>query len=613
MAPAGTHELVRALINARTSVVADVEPGATASERVLVLRNLVGTMQLYELSGDAIVALTELSEPVGSARYVPGARLAVLGVDAGGNERRQLYLLDLDAAGRAPVRDLAELTPLTDASRFVHYLAGLSPDGELIAYLSNRSNGVDFDLWTCDLAGGQARLRWASGAWCQPGSGFSPGGRWLSLIRPGARPLDDDLVLVDLDGDVSTTPLPHPGRAALVSAPAWLGEERFLATSNADGDMLAIQLHDLAGDRTTPIPGSPPPADCHVISSLDGRAALVAENRDGATVMRRLDPGTGALGAELATAEPGIVAGAALTADGARLYYTLSGPRIPGDVFVADVADGTTRRLTESPTEVAPDALVEPDLATAASFDGERVPLFVYRPRDAGPRPPVVVHVHGGPESQAVRSFNPIVQALVAAGFAVVVPNVRGSTGYGRRWAALDDTVKRLDSVRDLAAVHGALGQLGFDPGRAALWGGSYGGYMVLAGLAFQPELWAAGVDIVGISNLVSFLENTAPYRRAHRELEYGSLEHDRAFLAAASPLTRADQIRAPLFVIHGRNDPRVPVGEAEQIARSLRDRGVRCELVIYEDEGHGLARLGNRLDAYPRAIAFLEDVLGPF
>jgi dipeptidyl aminopeptidase/acylaminoacyl peptidase len=134
---------------------------------------------------------------------------------------------------------------------------------------------------------------------------------------------------------------------------------------------------------------------------------------------------------------------------------------------------------------------------------------------------------------------------------------------------------------------------------------------MVLAGLAFQPELWAAGVDIVGISDLVTFLENTSDYRRAHREREYGSLAHDRAFLASASPLRRADDIRAPLFVIHGRNDPRVPVGEAEQLTKSLVGRGVRCDLLIYEDEGHGLARLANRLDAYPRALEFLAEVLG--
>jgi len=135
---------------------------------------------------------------------------------------------------------------------------------------------------------------------------------------------------------------------------------------------------------------------------------------------------------------------------------------------------------------------------------------------------------------------------------------------------------------------------------------------MVLAGLAFQPDRWAAGVDIVGISDLVSFLENTSPYRRTAREREYGSLDDDRDFLASASPLRRADDIRAPLFVIHGANDPRVPLAEAEQIVASLRGRSVPCELLVYPDEGHGLARLANRLDAYPRAIAFLDDVLRP-
>jgi dipeptidyl aminopeptidase/acylaminoacyl peptidase len=192
----------------------------------------------------------------------------------------------------------------------------------------------------------------------------------------------------------------------------------------------------------------------------------------------------------------------------------------------------------------------------------------------------------------------------------VVVPNVRGSTGYGKRYASLDDTTRRLDSVRDLQSIHRALESLGFDSGRAALWGGSYGGYMTLAGLAFQPELWAAGIDIVGISNLVTFLEHTSEYRRAHREREYGSLTDHREFLTEASPLTHVEAIRAPLFVIHGRNDPRVPLGEAEQLVASLETRGVRCELRIYDDEGHGLARLPNQLDAYPRAIDFLDEVL---
>jgi dipeptidyl aminopeptidase/acylaminoacyl peptidase len=221
-----------------------------------------------------------------------------------------------------------------------------------------------------------------------------------------------------------------------------------------------------------------------------------------------------------------------------------------------------------------------------------------------------VIVIHGGPESQAVLAFSTVVQSLVGAGYAVIVPNVRGSTGYGKRYSALDDTIKRLDSVKDLASIHAFLSGAGFDDRRAVLWGGSYGGYMVLAGLASQPDLWAAGVDIVGISDLVTFLENTSDYRRAMREREYGSLDHDREFLAAASPLRRANVINAPLFVVHGRNDPRVPVSEAEQLVAAVRERGLRCELLIYEDEGHGLARLANRLDAYPKAVAFLDHVL---
>ena len=237
------------------------------------------------------------------------------------------------------------------------------------------------------------------------------------------------------------------------------------------------------------------------------------------------------------------------------------------------------------------------------------MPCLVYRsgqPADPALAGSAVLVIHGGPESQAKRNFNPVVQALAAAGHTVLVPNVRGSVGYGKRWYSADDGSLRLGSVADLAAIHAYLPKLGIDPARAALYGGSYGGYMVLAGLAFQPELWAAGVDIVGISSLVTFLENTSAYRRAQREREYGSLLADRDFLVGASPLTRIDAIRAPLFIIHGANDPRVPLSEAEQLHAALSARGQECELLVYPDEGHGLAKRVNKLDAYPRAFGFL-------
>ena len=223
-----------------------------------------------------------------------------------------------------------------------------------------------------------------------------------------------------------------------------------------------------------------------------------------------------------------------------------------------------------------------------------------------------MIEIHGGPESQRRPMWLPLVQYLVSSGFAVVQPNVRGSTGFGKRFEHLDDGRLRLDSVRDVVALHEWLvADSRFDAGRVALYGGSYGGYMVLAGLAFHPERWAAGIAVVPVSSFVTFLENTSDYRRRFREREYGSLEHDRDFLVEASPLTHVDRIRAPLFLIHGANDPRVPLGEAEQIHHALTDHGVRCELLVYEDEGHGLNKLANRLDAYPRAVAFLEDVLG--
>jgi dipeptidyl aminopeptidase/acylaminoacyl peptidase len=259
------------------------------------------------------------------------------------------------------------------------------------------------------------------------------------------------------------------------------------------------------------------------------------------------------------------------------------------------------------------DRLTTPTSHRVPTPDGEQVPCFVYAgsadgdPAVAGAS---VVHVHGGPEAAAQRIFSPVLQALSLLGFAVLVPNVRGSTGYGKRWYSLDDVEKRLDSVADLAALHAWLPTCGLDPARSALWGGSYGGYMVLAGVSMQPDRWAAGVDIVGMSSLVTFLENTSGYRRAFREREYGSLEHHHDVLVAASPITYLGDIVAPLFVIHGANDPRVPLSEAQQIAAALGSRGIACELRVYDDEGHGLAKRVNRLDAYPAAMEFLLRAL---
>jgi dipeptidyl aminopeptidase/acylaminoacyl peptidase len=220
---------------------------------------------------------------------------------------------------------------------------------------------------------------------------------------------------------------------------------------------------------------------------------------------------------------------------------------------------------------------------------------------------PAIINVHGGPEGQVRPWFNGIVQYLVSCGYVVLEPNVRGSAGYGYSYQSLDDVRLRMDSVADLRHAALWLGQMGLaDPQRIAVMGGSYGGFMVLSAVTTYPDLWAAGVDIVGIANFVTFLENTGPWRRKHREAEYGSLEQDREFLEQISPIRAVERITAPMFVVHGANDPRVPVGEAEQIVSALRKREVPVEYLRFEDEGHGLVKRANRLVAYPAIARFL-------
>jgi dipeptidyl aminopeptidase/acylaminoacyl peptidase len=245
------------------------------------------------------------------------------------------------------------------------------------------------------------------------------------------------------------------------------------------------------------------------------------------------------------------------------------------------------------------------------SFDGRSIPAWYYRPPGLSGKIPVIVDVHGGPEAQARPVFNPTVQFFVASGYAVLVPNVRGSLGYGNTYLHLADVRKRLDSVKDLHAAHDWLiGSGGADPKRIALYGASYGGYMVLAGLTQFPDDWAAGVDIVGISNFVTFLEHTSSYRRANREGVYGLLAQDRDFLESISPLNHVDQIKAPLLIFMGENDPRVPASEGRQMAAALQAKGIPVELTIFPDEGHGIVRDANRITAYTQIAAFLDKYL---
>src|SRR5262249_25353505 len=374
----------------------------------------------------------------------------------------------------------------------------------------------------------------------------------------------------------------------------------------------AIKRYDLDTRDWTVIVDRDWDVACHGDDA--GRWLLAHANEDGYSRLELHDAATLESVGDIPLPGRGVVEEPVFAPDGSALAFKFSSPVDPGDTWTYDLERGLLRRATELPRHVELATLREPELHRFGSFDGESIPVFLWEPEGDGPFP-VVVTVHGGPESQYLPaflpSFTPFTQHLVSRGYAVAAPNVRGSTGYGKRYEHLDDVRLRLDSVRDLAALHDWLGtRPRIDASRAALYGRSYGGYMVLAGLALQPERWAAGVECVCISNFVTFLEHPAAWRRAVREPEYGPLERDRDFLIEASPITYVDRIRAPLFIQHGANDPRVPLEETEQIHRVVTEKGIRCELLVHEDEGHAIGKLENRVETFERAAAFLDEVL---
>lgn len=564
--------------------------------RVAFLTEITGVPQAWEVpaGGGWPEQLTFHEERVSGAEYSPTGGKILFGMDAGGNERSQLFLLGTEGSGE---RDL------TRAPDAIHYSGGFSPDGTRISFTATRRNGTDFDVFVQDVPDGEPETVWETSGY-HTVSGWGPDGSFLIVSRHHSN-TDNDLYRLDLGTGEATLLTPHEGEARFRSPNVTPdGAHLYLATDR-DGDFVRLARLDLATLGVEYL--TPDDHDVEEVElSRDGGLLAATRNVGGYSDLLLFNGRGGRMpDPELPR---GIVGGLAFSPDGGHLAFTLVGPTRNPDVWTMQLPDGEARRLTRSSTAgIPPKSFREPGVVRYPSFDGLEIPAVFYEPEDPGA--PVVVNVHGGPESQSRPSFAPVTQYLLGRGHAVLLPNVRGSTGYGKRYTHLDDVRLRMDSVKDLAHAAYWLRERGHE--KIAVMGGSYGGFMVLAALTEYPDLWSAGVDIVGIANLVSFLENTGSYRRKLREPEYGSLEEDGDFLRSISPIHKADRITAPLMVVHGKNDPRVPVGEAEQIVASVRENGGSVEYLLYEDEGHGLAKLANRLDAYPKIAAFLDEHLG--
>jgi dipeptidyl aminopeptidase/acylaminoacyl peptidase len=611
--PAALRETLARYLAARRADVAGFD---ASTGGLFVLTRFGTTTQAHRVArpGGARTQLTFGEEPVDGwlPSVDPERPGAIVSMDHGGDENTQLYWLDLATR---------ETTLLTDG-RSRHDGPTLSDDGRRLAWVSTQRNGQDFDVWTLDLESPRASARLVlevKGSFSI--ADWSPTGDRLLVIENVSETKKRLHVLAIGAGIVET--IEPAGSAGLdvgfVDARFSAEGRAVFYVSDAGGEYRGLWRRDLAKKTDTPLTPELRWDLEDLVASPDRRTLAITVNEDGWSRVRLYDATKGRF-----LADPPLPKGLAtrlvFSPDGRRLGFTFESSTTPGDAYVYDLNTRRVERWTESEVGgLDPARFHAPELVRVRSFDGLEVPCFVYRPDSArvaarGGRAPVLVSVHGGPEAQARPLFSAWIELLVRElGVAVVVPNVRGSTGYGRAYTLLDNGPKRMDAVKDLGAVLDWIAaEPGLDPARVGIMGGSYGGFMVLAAGYVFPERLRAIVDVVGISSFVTFLESTKAYRRELRRVEYGD-ERDpetRALLERISPLAHAEEIRAPLFVVQGANDPRVPKSEADRIVARVRARGTPVWYMLADDEGHGFQKKDN-LDAYREAVVlFLTRTL---
>ncbi len=580
------------------SMAASTAPTWLNDHELVFLNDKTGTPQVFavDIATGEQRQLTDGGERVLSL-IARGNGAIVFGDDTGGNERQQISYL-------APGSDQPKR--LTRQPDSIHEPGALSPDGKLVAYRTNARDEALFDVMVVDATGGKPAPRLV-----MEGEGqlmpidVSPDGARL-LVRRMNTNLDCDLLLVDIASGESKSLLPHRGEAWVPYAGFSPDGASVWVLTNLGRNWIGIDRITIeSGERTTVVQQE---WDIEQLAiAPDGRMMAYALNQDGYSHLF-LVPVSGHNPRPVSRLSRGVIDRMAWSPDGTKLAVGMTTPTASSGIFtvdrhgeVSEVVPGTTASFE----------LTAPETIRFTSFDGHRIPAFWFTPDSAAPWP-VVVDVHGGPESQRRPGFTPLTQFFVSLGYAVLSTNVRGSTGYGKDYSHLDDIEKRLDSVADLdAAVKWLKERRDVDANRIVVMGQSYGGFMTLAALVEYPEHWAAGVDVVGIANFVTFLDRTGPWRRKHRAAEYGDPDRHRAILERISPIHKVDRIRAPLMVIHGRNDPRVPLYETEQMVEAINGRGGVVEMIVFDDEGHGMSKRKNKITAYGAVARFLQNLLG--
>lgn len=554
--------------------------------------------------------LTFLREPITEAAFSPDAsRSAYFFLkDVGGNENTQLYY---QRAGEPTARLLTDGKSLNGGAVW-------SNTGRQIAFFSTARDGVSHDIDIVEPESGALPRLVMSGdgaAWFP--LDWSPDDGKLLILRTVSI-AEGYVYVLDLNTGQKREVDPAAAKVGILGAKFSRDGQGVYLISDRDSEFARLSYVNLFTSQRTDISGNIPWDIEQVAISKDGHYLAYVSNEGGISKLSALDLRThqDLIPPKLPSA--GVIDSLSFDADGKRLAFGFAAASQPRDAYVLDMASNRLEAWTASePGPMNPAKFAIPLLKYFPTFDRSdgrprQIPVYVYEPKSPGPHP-VLIMLHGGPESQFRPIFDPWIQYVVnELGFAVLAPNVRGSSGYGKSFLSLDNGALREDAVKDVGALIVWAGlQSMFDAKHVVVSGGCYGGYLALAALVNYGDRLRGGVDLSGITDFVSFLSNTPRYRQDQRRAEYGD-ERDpdtRAFLRRISPLTNADRIARPLLMAHGKNDPRVPVSEAEQMLYRLRSRGGVVWYLQAADEGHGFRKKQNR-DAYYRAFAqFLTTV----
>ncbi|MEF7564001.1 S9 family peptidase [Bacillus infantis] len=559
-----------------------------------------GIPQIWEIhsEGGNPNQVLETAERIMFVSFIQGTGKRIFGMDEGVNEKQQLFLLT----------ETGEVIRLTDSPEHIHKYGGVSPDGKWISWASNRRHNTYFDIYIQSLESFEVKMVFQGDGHFSPLQ-WHPEGNSL-LIEQVNTNLDNDLGLLDLSGGTVQWLTKHEGEAAFAS-PAFSSDGKMIyMLSNRDREFMNLARLNLETLETKWLVEKEWDLE-ELKLSTDKKKIAFSINEGGVSKGALLDFESNEVTEWESPA--GVITDFSFSPDNSRLAFILNGPQHPSDIWELDLRSRKAKRATFiSHDPLVEEKLCAPELISFASFDGLEIPAFYYKPKKADGKLPVVVYVHGGPESQIRAVFNPFLQFFLDNGFAVCTPNVRGSTGYGKSFTHLDDVRKRMDSVRDLVhLVDWLKTEGGADEDQISIMGRSYGGFMVLAAITHYPDIWSSAIDIVGISSFRTFLQNTSPWRRKMREAEYGSIENDGAFFDEIDPLHKTDRIQCPLLVLHGANDPRVPIEETEQIVEDLKNRKHPVEFIRFEDEGHFFVKRENNIKAYTASWDFLKEYSG--